>query len=99
MLLQTNMNSINNCCDSTKRVETFYIHCDPFGQNEYARYENNIYTHPQTYKHINTDKQIHINILCVIQIRQCFLTLCLKVFKLFALFIESGKLFPIEGPI
>ena len=30
---------------------------------------------------------------------QCFLTLCLKVFKLFALLIESGKLFQIEGPI
>ena len=53
MLLQTNMNSINNYCDSTKRAETFYVHCDPLAQNEYARYENNIYTHPQTYKHIS----------------------------------------------
>ena len=54
-----------------------------------------IHTHPGTFKHIYkyryTFAQKHI--------RQCFLTLCLKVFKLFAFLIESGKLLQIKGPI
>ena len=51
----------------------------------------------QTYK--NTDTHIPINTLCVIQVRYCFLTLFLKVFKLFTVLIDSGKLFQIERPI
>ena len=51
----------------------------------------------QTYK--NTDKHMHIRILFIIQFRWCFLTLCLKIFKLLAFLIESNKLFHIEGPI
>ena len=45
-----------------------------------------IYIHMYIYTH--TNGHIHINALCVIQIRKCFLTLCLKVFKLFVLLIE-----------
>ena len=52
------------------------------------------------YIYINTDTYSHKNIIyLVIQVRLCFSTLYLKVFKLFALSIESGKLFQIEGPI
>ena len=35
----------------------------------------------------------------IIQVRQWFLTLYSKVFKLFAFLIESCKLFDIEGPM
>ena len=51
----------------------------------------------QTYA--NTDTHFQIYTLCVIQIRYCFLTLCLKVFKLSIFLTDSSKLFQIEGPI
>ena len=58
----------------------------------------NIYIY--IYIYIYTDTYSHKNIIyLVIQVRLCFLTLYLKVFKLFALLSESGKLFQIEGPI
>ena len=72
---------------------------DKSGKNSLIYIYIYIYTHPWTYKHINTDTHIHIYTLCVIQVRSCFLTLCLKVFRLFAFLLESGKLFQIEGPI
>ena len=37
VLLQTDMNSVNNGWDSTKRAETPCFHCGLSGQNEYER--------------------------------------------------------------
>ena len=65
--------------------------------NIYAYVYIHTFTDIQTYT--NTDTHIHINTLCVIQVRLCFLTICLKVFKLLALLVGTGKLFQIEGPI
>ena len=58
----------------------------------------NIHTHNHGYTYIHTDTHMYINTLFITQVRKCFLT-CLKLFKLFAFSIESGKLFHIEGPI
>ena len=50
-----------------------------------------VYTHPQTLKHIYINRDTHIYINTLFDIH--------TVFKLFALLIESGELFQIEGPI
>ena len=53
-----------------------------------------IHTHPGTFKHMYKYRYTFPH-----KHRQCCLTLCLKVFKLFALLAESGKLLQIKGPI
>ena len=57
-----------------------------------------IQTHRRTFEHLNTDTHIHINAYLLFKSDNAFWH-CLKVFKLFALFIELGKLFQIQGPI
>ena len=89
------MNSINNGWDSTKREETPYFHRGPSSQKK-----NDIciciYKHTHGHTNLNNYRYTYLHIH-IIQVR--FLTLCLKVFKLFALSIDSGKLYKMERPI
>ena len=57
------------------------------------------HTHIHTGTYIHTGTHLHIYTLFIIQVTQFFLILRLKVFKLFALLIESNKLLNIEGRI
>ena len=59
-----------------------------------------IYTHPREFEHIYKYRYTYSHKESICYSGQIvLLKLCLKMFKRFALLIESGKLFQIEGPI